>query len=542
MPADRAHAAELLAQLEATEVFLRVTAAQHLPYPSVLAVERRAQRRATELLASLGLSPLAGGLEGTDELLRSAVHPARAAASSSSEEPTWVTYGQPAFDEESEREDAEVGEESGLDITQPIPRRAPPEPMPIDFSDVGPEALVTLDEPLLELSDEDLLVDDAPTPRPVGPRGGQRLVYDEGESEEAVTVVGHSRPIFDEEPLGYDTPAYAAGAAETEPEDVDPVDLEPVEIEEIPDLSEDDLSLDGFEDDEVTHARGTPSPAPYTSPAAAPARAAVAAVRVGTPRQAPTPLPAFRAGEAEPRVRIAAAHAEPAGAGLTLGLEEEDEPIAVGAVEDYEEDWDAFSGDSDGGGGFRVAVQEYVDEEEEEVEEEPEALPEPPRPRPPPTPTREEIREIFAAARAAADAGDMQRGADLYSDVIDVEPDNVDAHVGRGRLYLDLGDYTRAMSDFMVAEDLAPDSPEPQIAIGDLYFARKDYRKAIEYFDAALEMSPDHAMAFCRRGISHYYRKNFAESLEDLERAQALDPEIPNIQTYIAMAKKKARR
>ena len=94
----------------------------------------------------------------------------------------------------------------------------------------------------------------------------------------------------------------------------------------------------------------------------------------------------------------------------------------------------------------------------------------------------------------------------------------------------------------MVAEDLDSSSPEPQIAIGDLYFARKDYRKAIEYFDAALEMSPDHAMAYCRRGISHYYRKSYDLALDDLNRAEQLDDDIPNIGTYISMAKKKNKR
>jgi hypothetical protein len=49
-------------------------------------------------------------------------------------------------------------------------------------------------------------------------------------------------------------------------------------------------------------------------------------------------------------------------------------------------------------------------------------------------------------------------------------------------------------------------------------------------------------MAFCRRGISHYYRKNYRDALDDLMRAQKLDADIPNIQTYVSMAKKKAKR
>ena len=42
------------------------------------------------------------------------------------------------------------------------------------------------------------------------------------------------------------------------------------------------------------------------------------------------------------------------------------------------------------------------------------------------------------------------------------------------------------------------------------------------------------------RGISHYYRKNYNDAVDDLTRAQKLDPEIPNIGTFVSMAKKKA--
>ena len=222
----------------------------------------------------------------------------------------------------------------------------------------------------------------------------------------------------------------------------------------------------------------------------------------------------------EARPRAAAIQLNSSGTGgRVLGLEEEAEPIAVGAADDEDELMAA-------GGGFSVSLHQDEDYDELEeygeldLEEVPIDEPEPPPPAPPPGPSPEEIEAAFSRAQAVAASGSLQEGADLYSDVIDADPDHVAAHVARGRLYLDLGDYSRAMSDFMVAEEIAADSPEPQVAIGDLYFARKDYRKAIEYFNAALDMSPNHAMAFCRRGISHYYRKNYRDALDDLLRAQ----------------------
>jgi hypothetical protein len=241
----------------------------------------------------------------------------------------------------------------------------------------------------------------------------------------------------------------------------------------------------------------------------------------------------------EPRPRAAAIQLNASGTGgRVIGLEDEDEPIEIGEAEDV---------DDDEVGGFSLQLHQQDDddddfEEDSEVElaeEDLEVIQ--PAQVTASAPSPEELAHLLNRARTASQSGDLQGSADLYSDVIDGDPDNVQAHVARGRLYLDLGDYSRAMSDFMVAEDIAPNDPEPQVAIGDLYFARKDYRKAIDYFNAALQIAPNHAMAFCRRGISHYYRKNYKEAVDDLLRSERLDPDIPNIQTYVSMAKKKVK-
>ncbi|MCB9695784.1 MAG: tetratricopeptide repeat protein [Alphaproteobacteria bacterium] len=328
---------------------------------------------------------------------------------------------------------------------------------------------------------------------------------------------------------------------ELDPEDGDSFDLMPDTSDEVDVEEDDEVTLHKAEPESSRAKAGTPiAGRPLGQPQARPA----AAVGVGTGGlYGGATVPTIRDSD-DPRPRAAAVQLGAGGAGgRMLGLEEEEEPIEIGAAEDYDPDYDD-SDQEEGEGGFSLQVQEYeevYEEEEEELEEyeDDEVIEQ--RNEPPPGPSAAELQALFQQAHNTATNGDLQAGADLFSDLIDQDPDNVDAHVARGRLYLDLGDYSRAMSDFMVAEDLAPDSPEPQVAIGDLYFARKDYRKAIDFFNIALELSPDHPMAFCRRGISHYYRKNYPEAVADLLKAQKLDPDIPNIQTYVSMAKKKSK-
>ncbi len=256
----------------------------------------------------------------------------------------------------------------------------------------------------------------------------------------------------------------------------------------------------------------------------------------------------------DPRPKAAAIQINAAtGSSKVIGLEEEEEPLEIGSAEDYGED--EPSGDTNLEGGFRVNLQEYEEgdpaeeelleaaEDEDEDEEEPEPTVPIRTPAPVATgPTAAQINEMLLQARTAEEGGQLDDGIALYADVIDADAENIDARVGRGRLYLDRGDFARAMSDFMVAEEIGPKHPEPQIAIGDLHFARKDYRKAIEYFDLALSLAPKSAKAYCRRGISHYWRKAYPQALTDLTTAQKLDPETANIGTYITMVRKKMKK
>ncbi|MEO0603968.1 MAG: tetratricopeptide repeat protein, partial [Myxococcota bacterium] len=254
-------------------------------------------------------------------------------------------------------------------------------------------------------------------------------------------------------------------------------------------------------------------------------------------------VPAVRVSSAT-RPRAAAVQLDPSGRGGRVVGMDEDEPIEIGAAEDDED----FVEHGEGGFSVTLHEEDYDDYDAADIEGEDADLEllndfsEEDAGPALPSVTPAEVATLYAEAENAVAGGDLGAAADLFSDVIDADPEHVDAHVARGRVFLDLGDYSRAMSDFMVAEELAQENPEPQVAIGDLYFARKDYRRAIEYFNAALEMDPEHAMAFCRRGISHYYRKNYNDALEDLLHAQQLRPDIPNLTTYVAMAQKKKQR
>jgi tetratricopeptide (TPR) repeat protein len=155
--------------------------------------------------------------------------------------------------------------------------------------------------------------------------------------------------------------------------------------------------------------------------------------------------------------------------------------------------------------------------------------------------SRREIAQALREADEATQQGDFQGAAQLLTDVLDCSPQHVDAHLARGRAYLALGDYDRALSDLVAAEEQSPDSPEPPAALGELHFTRKDYPRAIAYFDIALALSPVRPDLHFQRGLSHFYLKNYPAALEDMLRARLIDPEFPNLEAHITLARRKVK-
>ena len=225
-------------------------------------------------------------------------------------------------------------------------------------------------------------------------------------------------------------------------------------------------------------------------------------------------------------------------------LGDEDGEVEVLAVEGLEAFEGEPSDDEDGGSGLQLQVHKddpFDSADAEASAKKPSAVTKAAAGRSKAAEAKLVVRICKKAAKTL-DGGDMSGAAEMYTDALDIAPDHIQALVKRARIYLDLGEFTRSMSDFARAESLAPANPEPHLGIGDLFFARKDYVKAIGSYDTAIEHVPEHAMAHCRRGLAWYYRKKYTEAVDDLTQAKALDESLPNIDTLLDMATKKARR
>ena len=603
----RAQVEEWQRVLDGTLTYLRVQAATTLPYSAVIRMERNAHRLSMQRLSQLGVfsgsddvaplltdevlsdtlepeshteihsarilagadsAPLDDGPEGVDDVtnrlmsdeadlfeievdIPAAVDPVEVEATA-----------EVAVDDLLAEDDLDLSAELGLDEDEELVSTVGGDELDLvlgDLDEANADDVQAEDDDLdllgSEEDEEEELVTAPPgteTPMPTARVSSDDLLTApaiESAADKPGLLLGDFDDFDDDEEdqtvvFGLDSGNAAAELAALLEDDEDSATSPNLDTDDASDFVMEDEEEDDEAEEEADLELEEDAPTPTPAGVRVSAPTAAASVTAGLYGQQSN-VPTIRESSERPKAAAIQINAE-AGTGKVLGLEEEEIPLEIGAIEDYEEDYEEDE-DAPSGGGFSLSLaDDYDDDDEwEDEEEEEEEMEEEPPPPPEPAfqgPTAAQIRMALDEAKASAGRGDMQRGVDFYSDVIDADPDNIEAHVGRGRLFLDLGDYSRAMSDFMVAEDIAPGNPEPQVAIGDLYFARKDYLKAIDYFNQALSISPNHAMAFCRRGISHYYKKQYNEALDDLQQAEKLDEDIPNIGTFIGMARKKAKR
>lgn len=130
---------------------------------------------------------------------------------------------------------------------------------------------------------------------------------------------------------------------------------------------------------------------------------------------------------------------------------------------------------------------------------------------------------------------------ELYNKVLDMDPRNYEAHIGRGVLHLESRDFKRAADEFSVAEQLDATRPAAALGLAEVHFHRKQFNKAIRYYSQCLTLDDRLAQAYCNRGLSLYYQKNYKKAFLDLMRAYELDPELPNIRKYLKLVKNKVK-
>ncbi|HCP40564.1 MAG TPA: hypothetical protein DIT65_02120 [Cryomorphaceae bacterium] len=119
---------------------------------------------------------------------------------------------------------------------------------------------------------------------------------------------------------------------------------------------------------------------------------------------------------------------------------------------------------------------------------------------------------------------EFEKSAELVDIVLNLEPENPEAHFLKGLLMRDgMGDTVRALQWFQKAIDIAPDYLEAIDMCGVLYSAMGN-PVAVSYFNRLVELDPENKLSFYNRGMYHLGQQDWNGALEDFTTCTKLDP------------------
>lgn len=106
-------------------------------------------------------------------------------------------------------------------------------------------------------------------------------------------------------------------------------------------------------------------------------------------------------------------------------------------------------------------------------------------------------------ARKAFMAGDQAEAVSLFGRVLELDPDNVDAHLYLGWIYSMQGKVDEAMAEFKKVITAKPDFGLENQNLGDMLLEKGMLVEAIAAFKRAIAINPDAGMAYYGLGIAY---------------------------------------
>ena len=135
--------------------------------------------------------------------------------------------------------------------------------------------------------------------------------------------------------------------------------------------------------------------------------------------------------------------------------------------------------------------------------------------------------------RQANKSTDLKEKIELYTQVIELEPKNLDAYFYRGIAKNDLGDYSGAIVDYSKIIVLQPDA-DTYYNRGNSRYSLKDFVGAKDDYQNAYKLDPNFIDALYSLGCVKYDLGDYEGAIKDFTSVITIDPREPK--TYFLRA------
>jgi len=144
--------------------------------------------------------------------------------------------------------------------------------------------------------------------------------------------------------------------------------------------------------------------------------------------------------------------------------------------------------------------------------------------------------ELYTQGRAAYNDGRYAEAADLFAEVVRLEPDNEDAYVFLGLALRRLGQLEDAVAAYQSAIDLDPSYAIAYINLGVALRRLGQLEDAVAAFQSAIDLDPDYAIAYYNLGIALRDLGQLEEAVAAFQSAIDLDPDYAGAYNNLGIA------
>lgn len=135
-----------------------------------------------------------------------------------------------------------------------------------------------------------------------------------------------------------------------------------------------------------------------------------------------------------------------------------------------------------------------------------------------------EMQEMFKRGKELSNRGEYMDAAKEYSRVLELDPENEGAYIGRGLAWTKLGEWERAIGDYSQAILLSGGGGSVSYlgrGLANAQLGRWD--RAISDISRAIEEDEGNAIAYVNRGNIYMKVKEYVRAIKDYSRAAILD-------------------
>ena len=115
----------------------------------------------------------------------------------------------------------------------------------------------------------------------------------------------------------------------------------------------------------------------------------------------------------------------------------------------------------------------------------------------------------------------------LFSELIGMQPDNLDAYLNRGSAYIQSKQFELGIADFSHVISMKPDLMEAWYNRGTAFVVAHQYERAIADLSEAIRLKPDSGRAYCNRALAYMEKSDYDSAITDSARGIEKDPRRP---------------